>query len=91
MRFNLKNSLKGQRYHCSIISESEWHASGDYKHFADAIRAGDIKTLCGLAVTGRSWDFPSDFARNENSYSGLPKCKKCLKHKNYPLLVLGEL
>lgn len=84
------NSLKGQRYHCSIISESEWNAERN-KDFRDAVRAGDIKTLCGLEVTGRSWDFPSDFARNTSSYSGLPKCKKCLKHKKYPLLVLGEL
>lgn len=84
------NSLKGQRYHCSIISESEWNAQGVWTD-RDADRGGDIKTLCGLGVTGRSWDFPADFARNANSYSGLPKCKKCLKHKKYPLLVLGEL
>ena len=84
------NSLKGQRYHCSIISESEWNAEHN-KIFRDAVRPGDITTLCGLAVTGRSWDFPADFARNAQSYGGLPKCKKCLKSPKYPLLVLGEL
>ncbi len=80
MRFNYENSLKGQRYHCSIISESEWEKL-DIR--GDALKQ-DVKTLCGLNVTGRSWDFPSDFARNTNSYSGLPKCKKCLKHKKVP-------
>lgn len=87
MRFNTANSLKGQRYHCSIISESEWKKID----IRDVMGAEDIKTLCGLGVTGRSWDFPAEFSRNENSYSGLPKCKKCLKHPKYPLLVLGEL
>jgi hypothetical protein len=89
MRFNPINSLKGLKYHCSNISESEWNALS--LTIREAVRHGDVKTLCGLEVTGRSWDFPSDFSRNDNSYSGLPKCKRCLNHKNYPLLVLGEL
>jgi hypothetical protein len=78
---------KGKRYHCSIISESEWlirHEGERYTHY-------DLTTLCGLAVTGRSWDFPAEWASNADSYSGFPKCKKCLNSPKLPLLVLGEL
>lgn len=85
----MANSLKGQKYHCSIISESEWNSYTQMER--DRVNPHDIKTLCGLGVTGRSWDFPAEFSQNQNGYSGLPKCKKCLKSPKYPLLILGEL